>query len=153
MNLTVGSPVWGRGFVQIKYNALANYDPSANGNLIGLWNAPQASYDGDALAEADGLGADGLAADAVQHADQVRHHHHRLAIAPHRDSYAAHNLLSRGQTVEAEFDEVDAVDIELAPGDSVRLETAGGAGYGDPTTREPARLAADIADGKVPAED
>jgi len=52
MNLTVGSPVWGRGFVQIKYNALANYNPSENGNLIGLWNAPQASYDGDALAVA-----------------------------------------------------------------------------------------------------
>ena len=39
--------------------------------------------------------------------------------------------------------------IELKPGDSMRLETAGGGGFGPPEEREPARLAADIADAKV----
>ncbi len=42
---------------------------------------------------------------------------HRRAIQPHRDSYAAHNLLSRGQSVVMDFDEGSAVDIELAPGE------------------------------------
>lgn len=42
---------------------------------------------------------------------------HRQPIHAHRDSYAAHNLLSRGQSVEMTFDEATAVDVELAPGE------------------------------------
>jgi N-methylhydantoinase B len=41
--------------------------------------------------------------------------------------------------------------IELSPGQSIRLETAGGAGFGDPALRAPERLAADLADAKVKA--
>jgi N-methylhydantoinase B/oxoprolinase/acetone carboxylase alpha subunit len=37
----------------------------------------------------------------------------------------------------------------LHPGDRVTVETAGGGGYGDPTKRAAALVAADIADGKV----
>ena len=39
--------------------------------------------------------------------------------------------------------------IEMRTGDSMRLETAGGGGYGKPGTRAPAALGADIRDGLV----
>ncbi|MGE0418388.1 MAG: hydantoinase B/oxoprolinase family protein [Acetobacteraceae bacterium] len=39
----------------------------------------------------------------------------------------------------------------LMKGDRVILQTAGGAGYGDPASRAPEAVAADVADGKVPA--
>jgi len=42
--------------------------------------------------------------------------------------------------------------IELKPGESIRLETAGGGGLGPPSERPARRLAADLADGKVSAE-
>ena len=40
-------------------------------------------------------------------------------------------------------------NIALAVGESIRIETPGGGGYGDPALRTPARLRQDIADGKV----
>ncbi|MGE4046666.1 MAG: hydantoinase B/oxoprolinase family protein, partial [Acetobacteraceae bacterium] len=43
------------------------------------------------------------------------------------------------------------VVTRLMKGDRVILQTAGGAGYGDPALRSPAAVAADIADGKVAA--
>lgn len=43
-------------------------------------------------------------------------------------------------------------NIELAPGESVRIETPGGGGYGPPSERERELLARDIADGSVSAE-
>jgi len=42
-------------------------------------------------------------------------------------------------------------NITLAAGDSVRLETSGGGGFGDPALRSPAALKQDLADGKVTA--
>lgn len=41
---------------------------------------------------------------------------HRWSILPHTDTYAAENLLTRGQEVQAEYDEADVVDIVLRPG-------------------------------------
>ena len=41
---------------------------------------------------------------------------HRSAILPHNDTFATDNLLTRGQEVQAEYDEKDVVDIELKPG-------------------------------------
>jgi phytanoyl-CoA dioxygenase PhyH len=41
---------------------------------------------------------------------------HRRPILPHRDTYAADNRLSRGQEIEVEVDEKDAVDIVLRAG-------------------------------------
>ncbi len=41
---------------------------------------------------------------------------HRAAV-PHADTFAADNLLSRGQEVAVEVNEADAVDITLAPGE------------------------------------
>ena len=38
-------------------------------------------------------------------------------------------------------------DIELAPGDVVRVSTPGGGGYGDPLRRDPAKVARDVARG------
>ena len=38
-------------------------------------------------------------------------------------------------------------DIELAPGDLVRVSTPGGGGYGDPFKREPAKVARDVSRG------
>ena len=40
-----------------------------------------------------------------------------LAAVPHNDTFAADNLLSRGQEVAVEVDEGDAVDIALRPGE------------------------------------
>ncbi|HEY7141957.1 MAG TPA: phytanoyl-CoA dioxygenase family protein [Methylomirabilota bacterium] len=42
---------------------------------------------------------------------------HRRAILPHRDTYAADNRLSRGQEIEVEVDEDDAVDVVLRAGE------------------------------------
>jgi len=41
---------------------------------------------------------------------------HRHALLPHRDTFDETNLLSRGQEVEAEIDEDEAVDVILEPG-------------------------------------
>ena len=41
---------------------------------------------------------------------------HRWSILPHTDTYAAENLLTRGQEVQAEYHEADVVDIVLRPG-------------------------------------
>lgn len=41
----------------------------------------------------------------------------RQAIVSHRDTFAADNLLSRGQEIAVEVDEGDAVAAELAPGE------------------------------------
>lgn len=41
------------------------------------------------------------------------------------------------------------VGVALQQGDAIRLETSGGGGYGDPRERDPAQLAADLADGYV----
>ena len=41
------------------------------------------------------------------------------------------------------------VVTRLMRGDRVIVQTAGGAGYGDPTSRDPAMAAADVADGTV----
>ena len=42
---------------------------------------------------------------------------HRRQILPHRDTYAPDNRLSRGQEVEVEVDEQDAVDVVLRAGE------------------------------------
>src|SRR3546814_13138811 len=41
---------------------------------------------------------------------------HRRNIVPHAVSFAADNLLTRGQEISVEVDESDAVDVVLAPG-------------------------------------
>ncbi|MCX8101161.1 MAG: phytanoyl-CoA dioxygenase family protein [Geminicoccaceae bacterium] len=41
---------------------------------------------------------------------------HRREVVPHRNTFAAHNLLSRGQEIAVEVDEAKAVDIVLQPG-------------------------------------
>ncbi len=45
-----------------------------------------------------------------------------------------------------------AQDIVLAPGDRVRVRTPGGGGYGDPATRDPALVDADVALGRYGAD-
>ena len=42
---------------------------------------------------------------------------HKLDQAPHRDTYAADNLLSRGQEIMVEVDESKAVELPLQPGE------------------------------------
>ena len=42
---------------------------------------------------------------------------HRLQIQPHKDTYGADNLLTRGQVVQVEYDESEVVDVELEPGE------------------------------------
>lgn len=42
---------------------------------------------------------------------------HKTEILPHKDTFAADNMLSRGQEVEVEIDEADAVPVVLAPGE------------------------------------
>ena len=41
---------------------------------------------------------------------------HRFAILRHEDTHGANNLLTRGQQVQADYDEVDVVDVELRAG-------------------------------------
>jgi ectoine hydroxylase-related dioxygenase (phytanoyl-CoA dioxygenase family) len=42
---------------------------------------------------------------------------HAGDIAPHKDTYAANNMLSRGQEMQVEVDETKVVDIVLRPGE------------------------------------
>ena len=42
---------------------------------------------------------------------------HRAAVLSHRDTFAAHNMLSRGQEVAVAVDETAAVDLILQPGE------------------------------------
>lgn len=42
---------------------------------------------------------------------------HKMEVMPHKDSFAADNMLTRGQEVAVEVDENDAVDVELQPGE------------------------------------
>lgn len=42
---------------------------------------------------------------------------HKMEIVPHKDTFAADNMLSRGQEIEVEVDEKEAVDIVLQPGE------------------------------------
>jgi len=42
--------------------------------------------------------------------------------------------------------------VELGEGDAVYINTPGGGGYGDPCRRDPARVEADVADGKITGE-
>jgi N-methylhydantoinase B len=44
-------------------------------------------------------------------------------------------------------------DIELEPGDVIRVSTPGGGGYGDPSDRDPAKVARDVARGYYTAEE
>ena len=52
-HLTITLSTYGNNYVKIQYSGLANYNPSANQNWIGIWNAPQAGYDGSPLATAN----------------------------------------------------------------------------------------------------
>jgi ectoine hydroxylase-related dioxygenase (phytanoyl-CoA dioxygenase family) len=40
-----------------------------------------------------------------------------MEVAPHKDTFAENNMLSRGQEIEVEVDEDEAVDIILEPGE------------------------------------
>jgi non-haem Fe2+, alpha-ketoglutarate-dependent halogenase len=42
---------------------------------------------------------------------------HKLDQAPHRDTFSANNLLSRGQEIMVEVDESKAVELPLQPGE------------------------------------
>lgn len=42
---------------------------------------------------------------------------HTMEVVPHKDTFAADNLLSRGQEVSVEVDEREAVALELEPGE------------------------------------
>jgi N-methylhydantoinase B len=44
-------------------------------------------------------------------------------------------------------------DIELAPGDLIRVSTPGGGGYGDPVRRDPRKVARDVARGYYTREE
>lgn len=41
---------------------------------------------------------------------------HRLPLLPHAPTFAAENMLSRGQVIEAGLSEAEAIDVVLAPG-------------------------------------
>jgi N-methylhydantoinase B len=55
-------------------------------------------------------------------------------------------LLKRGDGTTHEL-RSKVSDLELARGDTIRIETSGGGGYGPPAERDPAAIAADLAHG------
>jgi len=67
------------------------------------------------------------------------------------DGRRAHLIRNFG-TPDAEELFSKTANIALAPGDSVRIETPGGGGYGAPAERPRARIEQDLADGKISAE-
>ncbi|MGI9509308.1 MAG: phytanoyl-CoA dioxygenase family protein [Geminicoccaceae bacterium] len=42
---------------------------------------------------------------------------HKMEIVPHKDTFAENNMLSRGQEIEVEVDEKQAIDVVLQPGE------------------------------------
>lgn len=42
---------------------------------------------------------------------------HKMEVAPHKDTFAEGNMLTRGQEIAVEVDENEAVDVELEPGE------------------------------------
>jgi non-haem Fe2+, alpha-ketoglutarate-dependent halogenase len=60
---------------------------------------------------------------------------HKQDVAPHTETFAEHNLLSRGQEIQVEVDERDAVDVVLRPGEMslhhVKLIHGSGANQAD----------------------
>jgi ectoine hydroxylase-related dioxygenase (phytanoyl-CoA dioxygenase family) len=42
---------------------------------------------------------------------------HKQDVIPHRETFAEHNLLSRGQEIQVEVDPAEAVDLVLQPGE------------------------------------
>jgi N-methylhydantoinase B len=85
----------------------------------------------------------------------IRSDGHALAppgFAGGADGRPARLLLNPGRETERHL-AGKVSRIELAPGDTIRLETAGGGGLGPAAERPAARLAADRADGKVPEVD
>ncbi len=62
------------------------------------------------------------------------------------DGHTARLVRNHGQADEEELHS-KAAHIAMEAGDSMRLETAGGGGFGPPADRQPARLAADIRGG------
>ena len=63
------------------------------------------------------------------------------------DGARAHSVIVRRDGTTEEIP--SKVVTRLMAGDRVIVQTAGGAGYGDPAARDPQAVAADIADGKV----
>lgn len=61
-------------------------------------------------------------------------------------------LLRNPGTAREEELSSKAANLVLAAGESVRLETPGGGGFGPPAERDPAALAADLADGRLTRE-
>ncbi len=59
-------------------------------------------------------------------------------------------VVNEGRGDERHLLKVNA--LPLAPGSTFRLETGGGGGFGDPCERDPALVAADVADGYVSLE-
>lgn len=60
-------------------------------------------------------------------------------IAPHKDTFAPNNMLSRGQEIQVEVDEAKVVDIELPPG-SMSLHHVKIAHGSDPNTADDRRI-------------
>ncbi|MBM3531015.1 MAG: hydantoinase B/oxoprolinase family protein [Alphaproteobacteria bacterium] len=76
-----------------------------------------------------------------------RHHHRPYGLAGGADGTPSHNLLDDGtgewRPLPTKFTR------PLAGGQAIRHKTAGAGGYGDPRRRDPARVLADVRDGKV----
>jgi N-methylhydantoinase B len=63
----------------------------------------------------------------------------------------AHLIKNAGTDAEQELDPMVA-NLTLDKGETIRLETPGGGGYGDPAKRAEAALAKDLRDGRISAE-
>jgi N-methylhydantoinase B len=61
---------------------------------------------------------------------------------------AARVLRSNGSAQDLKSKQI----VMLQPGERLEIETAGGAGYGDPLLRDPGRVRADVRDRKISAE-
>jgi ectoine hydroxylase-related dioxygenase (phytanoyl-CoA dioxygenase family) len=64
---------------------------------------------------------------------------HAGEIAPHKDTFAANNMLSRGQEMQVEVDEATVVDIVLQPGE-MSLHHVKIAHGSDPNTADDRRI-------------
>jgi N-methylhydantoinase B len=80
-----------------------------------------------------------------------------LGIQSGRFRYPPEGLFGGGRGAKARF-EVNGEDgdpyglTQLAPGDVVAMEAAGGGGYGDPLGRDPELVVRDVREGYVTAE-
>ncbi|MCB1366361.1 MAG: hydantoinase B/oxoprolinase family protein [Rhodobacteraceae bacterium] len=173
-------PARGRDFVMYQisgggYGGNADHDGLSNGcSTIGISKAPPVEimeqafpvlYHRYALHEGSGGAGKHRGGFGLDYEVELLRGHAKASFVMDHGRFGPQGVLGGGEgavnRVEVWRDGVCHVpehlskeqDISLLPGDRVRVRTPGGGGYGDPSQRDPALVAEDVALGRYTPED